>query len=105
MSQMLPKEDPTYSEIVWKQFTKRLSAYYALWGVITLALIAIYCPLLISNKPFLDDFLNHAQITVHPLVKLLRYVLLIFIAASLFVAFKNLNNSSVTETGTLFQSL
>ena len=53
MSQMLPKEDPTYSEIVWKQFTKRMSAYYALWGVVALALIAIYCPLFISNKPFL----------------------------------------------------
>ena len=53
MSKMLPKEDPTYSEIVWKQFRKRSGPYLALWGVITLALIAIYCPLFISNKPFL----------------------------------------------------
>ena len=53
MSTNLPKEDPTYSEIVWKQFRKRPGPYYALWGVITLALIAIYCPIFISNKPFL----------------------------------------------------
>ena len=53
MSANLPKEDPTYSEIVWKQFRKRPGPYYALWGVITLALIAIYCPIFISNKPFL----------------------------------------------------
>ncbi len=46
------REDPTYGEIVWGQFTKRREAYGALIGLGLLLLLAIYAPLLASNKPF-----------------------------------------------------
>jgi len=46
-------EDPTYVDIVWGQFQKRKLAYGALWGVVLLLLVAIYAPVLASNKPFL----------------------------------------------------
>jgi peptide/nickel transport system permease protein len=47
------REDPTYSEIVWTQFRKRWLPYGSLLGVVGLLFLAIYAPLLASNKPFL----------------------------------------------------
>jgi len=47
------QEDPTYGDIVWGQFTKRKMAMASLWGLVGLLLLAIYTPLLASNKPFL----------------------------------------------------
>ena len=47
------QEDPSYLEIVWGQFQKRKLAYFSMWGVVALFVIAIYCPLFVSNKPFL----------------------------------------------------
>lgn len=49
---MPPREDPTWGEIVWGQFKKRKTAWFALWGVITLLLIAIYAPVVFSSQPF-----------------------------------------------------
>jgi len=46
-------EDPTYWEIVWTQFEKRRLAYWSMWGVVGLVLVAVYCPIFISNKPFI----------------------------------------------------
>lgn len=47
------REDPTYGEIVWGQFTKRGLAVASLWGLVGLLLVAIYIPVLASNKPFI----------------------------------------------------
>ena len=47
------REDPTYGEIVWGQFTKRRMAIASMWGLVALLLLAIYTPLLASNKPFI----------------------------------------------------
>lgn len=46
------QEDPTYGDIVWGQFTKRKMAMASLWGLFGLVLLAVYTPLLASNKPF-----------------------------------------------------
>lgn len=46
-------EDPTYGEIVWGQFKKRKLAMACLYGLVGLFLLAVYAPLLASNKPFL----------------------------------------------------
>lgn len=48
-----PHSEPTYLELIWQQFRKRRLAYAALWGSVSLFLVAIYAPLLASNKPFL----------------------------------------------------
>lgn len=48
-----PAEDPTYGEIVWGQFQKRRLAMGSLWGLLGLVALAVYVPLLASNKPFL----------------------------------------------------
>lgn len=47
------REDPTYGDIVWGQFTKRKLAIGSLWGLISLLLLATYAPVIASNKPFL----------------------------------------------------
>lgn len=47
------EEDPTYGEIVWGQFQKRKLAVLSLWGLVALIGIAVYAPVLISNKPYL----------------------------------------------------
>ncbi len=47
------QDDPTYGEIVWGQFKKRKVAMACLYGLIGLILLAIYVPLLASNKPFI----------------------------------------------------
>lgn len=46
-------EDPLWYEIVWGQFRKRTLAFASLYGVLGLILVAIYAPLMSSNKPFL----------------------------------------------------
>ena len=52
MTNHLHQEDPSYWEIVWRQFRKRSLPYYSLWGVVALFVVAVYCPIIISNKPF-----------------------------------------------------
>lgn len=47
------REDPTYGEIVWGQFTKRRIAMASTWGLVGLLLLAIYTPVIASNKPFI----------------------------------------------------
>ncbi len=53
MQENLPKEDPTYWEIVWTQFKKRAVPFGAMWAIIVLFLVAVYSPVFISNKPFI----------------------------------------------------
>ena len=48
-----PPEDPTYWEIVWRQFMRQKLAVWSMWGVLGMLFLAIYVPLLCSNKPFL----------------------------------------------------
>jgi peptide/nickel transport system permease protein len=48
-----PQEDPSFGDIVWGQFLKRKLAVGSLWGVVGLVLIAIYCPVFLSDKPYL----------------------------------------------------
>jgi len=47
------QEDPTYGEIVWGQFKKRKLAMACLYGLVGLFLLAVYAPVLASNKPFI----------------------------------------------------
>lgn len=42
----------SYLDIVWKQFRKNRFAYWALWVVGALFLIAIFAPLIASDQPF-----------------------------------------------------
>ena len=53
MNNRTPEEDPSYWDIVWGQFRKRKLAYVSMWGVVVLFVIAVYCPLFVSNKPFI----------------------------------------------------
>lgn len=46
-------EDPSYADIVWGQFRRRGLAWGAFLGVLVLFLLAVYAPVLASNKPFL----------------------------------------------------
>ncbi|RME27520.1 MAG: ABC transporter permease [Deltaproteobacteria bacterium] len=47
------QEDPSYGEIVWGQFRKRRLAMACLYGLVGLFLLAVYAPVLASNKPFI----------------------------------------------------
>jgi ABC-type dipeptide/oligopeptide/nickel transport system permease subunit len=44
--------DRSYFEIVWRQFRTNGPAYWSLWLLAPLSLIAIFAPLLASNQPF-----------------------------------------------------
>ena len=46
-------EDPSWVDLIWVQFGKRKVARGALIGLLGLLLLAIYAPLLASNKPLL----------------------------------------------------
>lgn len=46
-------EDPSWVDLIWVQFGKRRIARGALFGLLGLLLLAIYAPLLASNKPLL----------------------------------------------------
>jgi ABC-type dipeptide/oligopeptide/nickel transport system permease subunit len=45
-------EGEAYLDIVWKQFKKNRLAFYTLWVVLLLFLVAIVAPALASNQPF-----------------------------------------------------
>ena len=47
-----PQEDMDYGDIVWTQFKKNRVAYYSLWAIAGLFLLAIICPLIASGRPF-----------------------------------------------------
>ena len=46
-------EDPTYGEIVWGQFQKRKIGMTSLYGLLALIALAVFVPVLASNKPFI----------------------------------------------------
>ena len=50
MTETKTQRDPTFVEIVWGQFLKRQIAVAAMWGVIGLLLLAIFSPVIASNK-------------------------------------------------------
>lgn len=43
--------DLTYGDIVWTQFKKNRVAYWALWGLGTLILLAVFAPVIASTRP------------------------------------------------------
>lgn len=43
----------TYSDIVWEQFRGNRTAYWSLWLLAPLWLVAVFAPLLASNQPFI----------------------------------------------------
>ena len=47
------QEDLTYGDIVWSQFQKNRIAYYSMWVLVALFLLAIACPLIASDRPFI----------------------------------------------------
>ena len=48
-------EDQTFGDIVWIQFKKNRVAYWSLWGLGFLFLLAITAPLIASGRPFIWD--------------------------------------------------
>jgi len=48
-------EDQTFGDIVWIQFKKNRVAYWSLWGLGFLFLLAITAPLFASGRPFVWD--------------------------------------------------
>ena len=44
-------DDLTYGDIVWGQFKKNNLAMFALYGLSILIFIAVFCPLLASDRP------------------------------------------------------
>jgi peptide/nickel transport system permease protein len=48
-------EEPSYGEIVWKQFKKNRIGYFAMWAFIGLFLLAVAAPVICSNQPFYID--------------------------------------------------
>ena len=46
-------EDMTFADIVWGQFKKNKMAYAALWLVATLFLLAVFAPVIASERPFI----------------------------------------------------
>jgi len=47
------KEDLTYGDIVWSQFRKNRLAFGSLLGLLGLFLLAMACPLIASDRPFI----------------------------------------------------
>jgi peptide/nickel transport system permease protein len=45
------REGEAYLDIVWRQFKKNRPAYFSLWPMLGLLLVAIFAPLLASNVP------------------------------------------------------
>ena len=48
-------EDQTFGDIVWIQFKKNRVAYWSLWGLGFLFVLAITAPLIASGRPFIWD--------------------------------------------------
>ena len=46
-------EDMTFLDIVWGQFKKNRMAYAAMWLVVVLFLLAVYAPVIASERPFI----------------------------------------------------
>jgi hypothetical protein len=46
-------DDLTYGDIIWGQFLKNRIAIVALYGLIILVLIAVFCPIIASDRPFI----------------------------------------------------
>ena len=55
--------DESYAAVVWRQFKKNRLAYWALWALAPLYLVALCAPLLASNVPFV--FYDGSE-TVYP---------------------------------------
>ena len=51
--QAVDRSGESYPQIVWRQFRKNQFAYYSLWFFLALLLMAIFAPVLASNRPFI----------------------------------------------------
>ena len=47
------EEDLTYGDIVWGQFNKNQSAKIAMYFLLSLIFIAVFCPAFASDRPFI----------------------------------------------------
>jgi ABC-type dipeptide/oligopeptide/nickel transport system permease subunit len=54
---MRPERQNTYFQLIWSRFSSDHVAYWSLWGLALLTVLAIAAPLLASNQPFVywDD--------------------------------------------------
>ncbi|HEV7282811.1 MAG TPA: ABC transporter permease [Pirellulaceae bacterium] len=50
-----PEKGETYLDIVWGQFRKKAFAYWSMWAMLPLFVIAIFAPLIAGNVPFVFD--------------------------------------------------
>jgi len=55
------REGQAYLDIVWQQFCKNRFAYWSLWAVVGLFLVAIFAPLIASDQPFFFNRGGEAQ--------------------------------------------
>ena len=49
---MIEADDLTYGDIVWGQFIKNRLAVVSLWVVVGLIVLAIFAPVIASDRPF-----------------------------------------------------
>ncbi|MAY81633.1 MAG: ABC transporter permease [Deltaproteobacteria bacterium] len=54
-------EDQTFGDIVWIQFKKNRVAYWSLWGLAGLFILAIVAPVIASGRPFIWNAGDGAQ--------------------------------------------
>ena len=60
---MKPRPNRSYFEIVWQQFRANRPAYWSMWLLLPIALVAIFAPVLASNLPFVY---RDGNITLYP---------------------------------------
>jgi peptide/nickel transport system permease protein len=64
-----PVDEVTYWSIVWEQFQKNRLAYWGMWALLGMLLLAIYAPLLCLEQPFVFtavDPATGASVTEYP---------------------------------------
>lgn len=62
-------QSEAYLDIVWRQFKKHRAAYWSLWSLVPLFLLAIFAPLIASDKPLIFhtlDVTTERSTTLYP---------------------------------------
>ncbi len=59
-----PIDEVTYWSIVWEQFCKNRMAYWGMWAVVGMVLLAIFAPVLCMEQPFVITYVNETGATV-----------------------------------------
>ena len=70
-----PADEVTYWSIVGGQFKKNKVAYFGLWGIVAIILLAIYAPLISLDYPFVITYLDPTgqSVTEYPWISRLLF--------------------------------